>query len=320
MGCDLDLPKLSTRAFVEGSYAQIEFIQTYKNPHDEPIETEFLFPRTDSSIFHKFEAVFRDKTVTGQIFEKEEAKQMYKESLEQGHTAAYSERNANTPDIMKILVGNISGGESVEIKFSIIEPLDLVANKLWSLTLPVVLTERYTLSSSHLERQSDDIAQITNVQMEDSKYKEWYVYVEVKANSPFEIISNPSHNLEPKMYEETSKSVNNVYKAVWNATLTPDKNFAIYFKPENIQDVGTILAKHETYPNDYALLVNFVSELNTLKYSTLKEALQDVKEGFLKLKKLALEHDKINARAEFIFIIDRSGSMQGGRIQNLKRH
>ena len=42
-------------------------------------------------------------------------------------------------------------------------------------------------------------------------------------------------------------------------------------------------------------------------------------EGFLRLKKMVLQQDKQKARGEFIFIIDRSGSMNGNRIENLKR-
>ena len=45
----LELLKLASRVLVEGPYAQIEFIQIYKNPYNHAIETEFLFPRTESS-------------------------------------------------------------------------------------------------------------------------------------------------------------------------------------------------------------------------------------------------------------------------------
>jgi len=141
---------LKTKALLQGPYAEIQYIHTYKNPYDHALETEFYFPRTENSVFHKFEAVFRNQTIVGEILEKTKAKEKYEWNVEQGNTVAYSERNTLTPDVMKIQVGNIPANESVEIIFSVIQPLEVIINKFWGFTLPSVLTERYTPSSVDL--------------------------------------------------------------------------------------------------------------------------------------------------------------------------
>ena len=89
-GRAMQLLSLHTKALIEGPYAEIQYTQTYSNPYDSALETEFYFPRTDSSIFHKFQAVLRDKVIVGEILEKQEAKQKYERNVEQGNTVAYS--------------------------------------------------------------------------------------------------------------------------------------------------------------------------------------------------------------------------------------
>src|SRR3712207_6264168 len=76
-GEPLQLLDLQTKALIEGPYAEIQYIHVYHNPYDQPLVTKFNFPRTDTSIFHKFEAVFQNQTIVGQIMEKEQAKRMY---------------------------------------------------------------------------------------------------------------------------------------------------------------------------------------------------------------------------------------------------
>jgi len=311
-GEPLQLLKLKTKAVVEGPYAEIQYIQTYKNPLDHPIETQFYFPRTETSVFHKFEAEFRGKTIIGRVLEKERAQKMYEWNVEKGNTVAYSDRNVNTPDVMNIKVGNIPPYESVEIRFSVIEPLELVINKFFGLKLPAVLTERY--APSHIDTAK--VPAIQNVDLKGSLYKEWEIEVELKSGSPFSFVSNPSHNFQPKMFEgENSK----VYRAVWNVLIVPNKDFIVYFSPEKIEDLGVIYATHPDDQNDHVLLVNFIPPLNNVDKKKAQKFLEASEDGLLKIKEMALQDDIENAKGEFLFVIDRSGSMAGARIENLKR-
>ena len=315
-GEPLEILSLETRAYVEGSYAQIEQIQVYKNPTDSPIETEYYFPRTDSSIFHKFEASIDGKGIIGKILEKEEAKKLYETNLEQGNTVAYSEQNSATPDVMKILVGNIPARDNVTIKFSIIQPLDVVVNKFWSLTLPTVLTERYAPANFN----TSDTPQITNVDQSNANYNDWKVHVEIKSDTPFEKLLNPSHNIDPTLNViRDIRTEKMTYSAVWDTNFVPNKNFIIYYQPESLETANLVVNEHPDYPNDYVMLVNFVPQLNNLESSRVVNAILEGPDGLANLEKRLLDEDIRDSRAEFIFVIDRSGSMEGARILNLKR-
>jgi len=306
----LNLLDLKTKAVIEGPYAEIQYIHVYKNPYDHALETEFYFPRTESSVFYKFEAVFRNQTIVGKILEKTKAKEMYEWNVERGNTVAYSERNALTPDVMQVQVGNIPAHEDVEIRFSVIQPLEVVINKFWGFTLPSVLTERYAPSSV----DPSEVPNIQNVDLKHSSYKDWKIEVEIKSDQPFKYINNPSHNLEPVL-SESSK----IYKAIWNVTVVPNKNFVVYFRSDKIEHPSTILATHPNHTDDHVMLINFIPQLNNLDVKEAQKSLDQGQEGFLRLKKLALKEDVESAKGEFIFVIDRSGSMNGARIINLKK-
>jgi len=311
----LNLLDLKTKAVIQGPYAEIQYIHTYKNSYDHTLETEFYFPRTENSVFYKFEAVFRNQTIVGQILEKTKAKEMYEWNVERGNTVAYSERNALTPDVMQVQVGNIPAHESVEIRFSVIQPLEVIINKFWGFTLLSVLTERYAPASV----DPSQVPNIQNVDLKHSSYKEWKIEVEIKADQPFSYINNPSHNLKPELSEVPAGSNSKIYKAIWNVTVVPDKNFVVYFRSDKIEQPSIIQATHPNYTDDHVLLINFVPQLNKLDTAKAQKFLEKGEEGFLQLKNLALKEDVETAKGEFIFVIDRSGSMQGQRIVNLKK-
>ena len=301
----LRLLDLQTTALVEGPYAEVQQILTYNNQYDVSLETQFYFPRTESSIFYKFEAILNNQTIVGQIFEKEEAKKRYEHNLKRGNTVAYSERSAVAPDVMNIKVGNIPPYGTVIIKYSIIQPLDMIANKFWGLTLPSVLTERYTPASM----SNKDLPKIQTVEHHASAYKEWKILVEIKSDSEFAHITNPSHHFKPRLSESPSGFRSKVYKATWDLTLVPNKDFIVYFRPQKIQTPDTIFATHPTLPNNHVMLINFIPELNSLDMATVYQKLEDVEEGIAGLEGMVLEQDIESARAEFIFVIDRSFSM-----------
>jgi hypothetical protein len=255
----LDLLTLQSNVLVEGPYAHVEYIQIYHNSYSRPLETRFYFPRTDSSIFYHFEATFQNKTIIGHISEKEAAKREYQRNVQRGNTVAYAERNAQTPDVMEIKVGNIPAGESVEIKFSVIQPLDVMVNKFWGFTLPSVLTERYTPASVNAAK----VPEIRTVGVQSSEYKDWKISVEIMSNSQFTYISNPSHHFKPEMSQVAVGTNSSIYKAFWNMTIVPNKDFIVYFRPQTLEVPSTILATHPTYPNDHVLLFNFIPEFNS---------------------------------------------------------
>ena len=79
----------------------------YKNTSSKFLETEFFFAISPSICITSFVALLDGKRIKGEIKEKEEAKKEYQYNLAEGKTVAYSEINKDSPDIMKMEIGNI---------------------------------------------------------------------------------------------------------------------------------------------------------------------------------------------------------------------
>jgi Ca-activated chloride channel family protein len=97
--------------------ARVELKQQYRNLSSTFLEAEYFFPVRTNACISDFLAEFDGKVVRGIIKEKEEARKEYNERKVRGDLVAYSEVKEETPDIMKILIGNIPPQGEVKITF-----------------------------------------------------------------------------------------------------------------------------------------------------------------------------------------------------------
>ena len=105
--------------------AKTTITQKYINTSETFQEIEFFFPISKDSCFLEFSAEFQNQKIIGQIKKKDEAKEEFKENLEQGNQVAYSEILEESPEIMKIQLGNLQPNSEVLIKFIYLEELNL---------------------------------------------------------------------------------------------------------------------------------------------------------------------------------------------------
>jgi Ca-activated chloride channel family protein len=108
--------------------ARIELVQHYRNLSPTFLEAEYFFPVRTHACISDFRAEFDGRVVRGIVKEKEEARQEYRERRERGDLVAYSEVKEETPDVMKILIGNIPPMGEVKITFVHVEELKVSVN------------------------------------------------------------------------------------------------------------------------------------------------------------------------------------------------
>ncbi|XP_026639056.1 poly [ADP-ribose] polymerase 4 isoform X2 [Microtus ochrogaster] len=101
--------------------AQIIVFQTYTNQSHVPIEAKYIFPLDDKAAVCGFEAFINGKHIVGEIKEKEEAQQKYREAVSQGHGAYLMDQD--TPDVFTVSVGNLPPRAKVLIKITYITEL-----------------------------------------------------------------------------------------------------------------------------------------------------------------------------------------------------
>jgi len=287
-GEPLELLELKTKAFIKGPYAEIRRLCTYKNSFNETVKTQFFFPQAENAILGKFEIKLQNQTIPAEVVEKDQAKTIYLLNAKESTILEDFKLNKVDKDILDIKIGEIPSNGTVQIEFSLLQPLDIIINKFFGLKLPPVL-----------------------------KNKEWTVEVELASDSPLNFTDNPSHQVKPQISDYITAGNLRVYKAFWYAKIDTSRDFIVYFRPEKMQDPRFILAAHPTYKEDYMLLLDFVPELNKVDLKKAQSGLSN--DDLLKVRTLALEDDILNAQGEFLFVIDRSNSMRGARIENLKK-
>lgn len=67
-------------------------------------------------MIHQFRAKFDNVVIAGEVKEKEQAKEEYKQAVAQGRQAAYGEIDEDSYDIMNLKVGNIPPKTKVTIE------------------------------------------------------------------------------------------------------------------------------------------------------------------------------------------------------------
>ncbi|XP_052589085.1 LOW QUALITY PROTEIN: protein mono-ADP-ribosyltransferase PARP4 [Peromyscus californicus insignis] len=103
--------------------AQVIVFQTYTNQSHVPIEAKYIFPLDDKAAVCGFEAFINGKHIVGEIKEKEEAQQEYREAISQGHGAYLMDQD--TPDVFTVSVGNLPPRAKVLIKITYITELSI---------------------------------------------------------------------------------------------------------------------------------------------------------------------------------------------------
>ncbi|XP_006879680.1 PREDICTED: poly [ADP-ribose] polymerase 4-like [Elephantulus edwardii] len=101
--------------------AQVIIFQTYTNQSSVPIEAKYVFPLDDKAAVCGFEAFINGKHIVGEVKEREEADQEYREAISQGHGAYLISQD--TPDVFTVSVGNLPPKAQVLIKITYITEL-----------------------------------------------------------------------------------------------------------------------------------------------------------------------------------------------------
>ena len=290
------------------SLAYITLNQEYFNDSSQNIETLFFFSITNDACFYDFEAKIDDIVIKGEIKEKEEAKADYEANRKKYNTVAYSEIDSEIEDVIKIKIGNIPPKKTIYIKFQYIQQLEICLNKFWRLTIPSTLTPRY--ESRHQIHQQKGTSEFNNIvpmspDNEINKYH-WDIKTTITSHSPIVFIKSPSHSIKTEFCD---KSNTKCLLSFQNEEI-PNKDYTILFKNDEINKTQWTLAHSENdeeYP--YCAMLSFFPQFNSASDNDAYEAyLQNSVKDSYKVSAL-------KSKGEFVFILDRSGSMSGNRIQ-----
>ena len=144
---DAVIPLQHTNATVEisGSIAHVQISQTYQNTGNTPIEAKYVFPLSTQAAVHKMTMTIGNRTIAAQIFEKQEAQNVYDKAIKAGKRAAKLDQHR--PNVFKMNVGNIMENDVVRIDIYYTEMLVPTLGN-YQFVFPGVVGPRFTGEST----------------------------------------------------------------------------------------------------------------------------------------------------------------------------
>ncbi|KAJ7682890.1 von Willebrand factor type A domain-containing protein [Mycena rosella] len=283
------LPLLHVRATasIKELAAQVKLTHIYSNDTDEPLVATYSFPIPARAAVCSFVMIKQDGTrVVGHVQEKEEARDIYGLSVVQGKQAALVEQQ--TVDVLQVIVGNIQSQEQVQIEliYATVLSEDEESDSI-RFHLPVHVGARYG------QAPEDHSWFFTLPSATHSPFLE--IFVNIEAAAAIAKIGCPSHNVstelgpDPALPNAPDLPFTNYARISFSSESALDKDFVLTVKCAGLDAPRCVAELHPIHPT-VALALTLVPRFR----------LPDL------------------PRPEFIFLVDRSGSMSGQRLEAAK--
>jgi Ca-activated chloride channel family protein len=125
---------------ISGFVARVEVTQEFENALPDTVEAVYVFPLPHDSAVDGMTMIVGDREIHAVIKERDEARRIYEQARNAGHTAALLDQER--PNIFTQSVTNIPPGGKVQVKLSVIELLKYEAG-IYEFTFPLVVGPRY---------------------------------------------------------------------------------------------------------------------------------------------------------------------------------
>ncbi|HEY5951810.1 MAG TPA: VIT domain-containing protein, partial [Kofleriaceae bacterium] len=274
------LEHTAINAHVGGMMAVYDVEQTFANPFDDAIEAVYVFPLGDDGAVSGYEITIGERTITGEIKTKEDARKIYDEAKSSGHTAGLIEQNK--PNIFTQHIANLAPHERIKIHIRYVELLDY-DNGAYTLAVPLTIGPRYLPA----DRQGRNPVSAQSMAYIDSTRASSTVSftADIDAGVPIVGVESPSHDIVASPTAVTRSRV-----TLGRSDEIPNRDLVIRYKTAGPQTTVGLLT-HKTDNDGYFML-----------------AVQP---------KAQYRTGDISPR-EVMIVIDRSGSMDGQPLAQAK--
>ena len=280
---------------IEGFTADVTATLEYSNEEVNPIEAIFVFPLDEQAAVYGFQATIDGRTIVGEVQEKQEARDTYDDAVSSGHSAFLMEESDESSDIFRISVGNLPPQKSATVELRLVTELEVQEGGAVVFVLPTVLNPRYSPASNPSPGVSGTIPRLPA--SVGSPYTFDFMLT-VHSASEITAITSPSNSLSVQL-NAADKSRADVKLAEAHQF---DKDVVVHvmtkepFKPHALVELGSAnpnkaeKASADSYLEKPVVMLNFLPHFEA--------------------------PDESPSAGEFVFIVDRSGSMGGERIRS----
>ncbi|XP_045928890.1 von Willebrand factor A domain-containing protein 5A-like isoform X5 [Micropterus dolomieu] len=253
----------------------------YENKEDKPLEAVFVFPLPGDAAVCHFSAKIGQTQIVAEVKEKQEAREEYDDALSSGQQAFLLEESDQSPDVFSLSVGSLPPGESASIRLEYVTELAVQADDGLRFCLPAVLNPRYQPQGS-----GGASVQVTAVPASLVPYS---LSFSARVSSPRPVCKVESNcSLDPLQYLNTEQTQATVKLAAGHK-FDRDVELLIYYKdahqPTAVVEAGQASAKPGTLMGDPVVMLSLYPEFPQAVMSSVASC------------------------GEFVFLLDRSGSM-----------
>lgn len=261
--------------------AQVKIEVQYRNQSSVADEARFVFPVEEDSAVYSFEADIGDRHLVAKCKDKEVAHKEYEKAREAGKLAILMSETSTSGDIFEYRLGNIPAKETVTIRISMFSELSCEVDGALRFHLPFVLNQRY----GNVPKDEVYKNEPKSKEFSFNAVVNWPVGIEnIKAEEA-------SQKIKVEFEDDRRKAL---ISLMGKFDFEKDMLFYVYYK--NVRKPHAIMEKAEKNGKDVfgkdTMMVNFFPQLP--------------------------DYEK-QVSQEYIFIVDRSGSMQGERIESAKQ-
>ncbi|KAK7117259.1 hypothetical protein R3I94_022728 [Phoxinus phoxinus] len=275
------LKSISVEVRVQDHVSTVSSTLLYVNEEERPLEALFVFPLpADAAVCH-FSAKIGEQEIVAEVQDRETARDRYDDAVSSGQQAFLLEESAESPDVFGLSVGCLSPGQNAAVTIIYVIELDVQADHSLRFCLPAVLNPRYTPAGSG----AGIVSEISSV----CGAVPYTLTLSVHVSSPKPISKLESNcTLDPLVFlhsDHTQATVN----------LSPghmfDKDVELFLyyqdphQPSAIVEAGVATAPSGSLMRDPVVMISLYPEFPEEVMSSLA------------------------TQGEFIFLMDRSGSM-----------
>jgi Ca-activated chloride channel family protein len=272
------LTGVSVEAEMTSFCARISVTQRYVNREATPVEAVYVFPLDEGAAVCGFEAIVDDTVVVGEVKERDEAFRSYDEALERGDGAFLLDEER--PDVFQASVGNLPPGKAALLKLTYVTELSVADGGL-RFSVPTTVSPRYAPAVDRVGVGRPDSEALNPPRAFDVPYG---LNLSIRMAMPGAIshVESPSHPVSVSIDGHSA----NVTLSQREVAL--DRDFVLSVQAASLDVPQAWIERHPDH-DAHAVAIAFVPTLGVDSVPT-----------------------------EVIFVVDRSGSMGGSSIEEVR--
>jgi len=311
---------------INGLVAYAEIKQTFINPYNIALAGKYQFPLPENSAVKQLMIKMGDVEILGEIMEKKAAKAIYQKAKKQGRKASLVEQQR--PNLFTNNIANIPAQSTVVVTLKFIMPVSFSQGK-FNLRLPLALTDRYqprSTSNSFNESSGHSSGYSSEQSPNDSTRDLTNVSDNISANVStnelpelFKTATTRSPTTHIRSVARSQSSINIVLNSGIPITSIVSDSHKIQLRELNSEQNAYFITLDKTHvisDKTFDLTWQLIAS-NQPQISSFTQEVSGEHYTLLTFFPPETTVAQVIAR-DIIFIIDTSGSMQGGSMQQAK--